>query len=45
MISEYTYINIELNEITKQGAYGSCVLFSNGACSSSMTPTNGKEMK
>jgi hypothetical protein len=32
MISDYMYINIELNEIIKQGAYDNCISFSNGVC-------------
>jgi len=37
-ISDYIYINIELKEIIKQGAYGNCILFSNGICNSSALP-------
>jgi len=38
MISDYIYINIELNEIIKQGAYGNCILFLNAVCNSSTLP-------
>jgi len=39
-IFDYIYINIELNEIIKQGAYGNCffILFLNGVCNFSTLP-------